>query len=516
MQLGRWGQRSLLAFAAAAVGYAIRGAGSPTLTSGGIELAADPIIEVDGVGRLTVFNRAAEQISGYSRDDVLGRHFLAVGILARQSYPVALKHFGLAASGFNPSPAELTIHTKDGQAIVVEGNAQARRVAGVMRSMQVVFRDTTERHESREALQAAKDSIARERRQFVALAESMSAGLLLADPSGTVAYCNSHLTAFTSVPPDVTVGRPLKVLARAMSRRLVDPEEFAHAFEDARTHLEDQPSFDIVVDGDRRRVFEVTCFPVIDVWSEGPGFGALVRDVTAARELDFRKTEFIGVASHELRTPLTGILGFSQLLREHDGLDEEARGWATRIAAEAARLSSIADELLDVSRIDTGSLALEVSAVEIGVVIEDVRSHFSERTADTTHVLQYEIDGVFWAVADTGKLREVLLNLIDNALKYSPAGGTIGVHVGADTDVVWIAVSDHGIGIPAAELSHVFDRFRRVQDRDTASIRGTGLGLYIVDEFVRSMGGSISVDSEPGQGSTFTVRLPRLGTAEAA
>lgn len=516
MRVGRWAQRALLATAAAGLGYALRGERRPREAGDGIEHAPDPIIEVDGLGRVTVFNRAAERISGYDRSEVLRRHFTTLGILALGSYPVALKHFTMAATGFNPVPAELTIHTKDGRAVVVEGNARARRVAGVMRSMQVVFRDTTERHEAQVALEAARDLAERERGQFLSLTESMSSGLLLADPAGEVAYCNPRLTDFTGVPPEVTIGRPLSVLARVMSRRLVDAKRFTEEFGRAQETLDWHPAFDIEVMGDERRVYEIACFPVLGVWPDGAGFGSIVRDVTAARELDFRKTEFVGIASHELRTPLTGILGFSQLLTADPELDEQAHGWAARIAEEAVRLNSIADDLLNVSRIESGELKLEVVELEVGTLLEEVRAHFEARTLESGHHLAVRAEPGQWVAVDAGKLREVVVNLVDNALKYSPDGGAVRVIATADDTAVQIAVSDEGIGISEEELPRVFERFRRVARRDTATIRGAGLGLYIVNSYVESMGGTVSVESEAGRGSTFTIALPRISADQAA
>ena len=510
MHLARSTQRVLVALAAAGLGYVAAGGRQQRQAADAIDDAPDPIIEVDALGRIQVFNRAAELISGHDRSDILGRHFTAVGILALSSYPTAIRHFTLAAAGLDPAPAELAIRTKDGRSLVVEGNARARRVAGFMRSMQVVFRDTTERHQARAELEAARDQAERERGQFLSLSESMSSGLLLADPGGRVAYTNRRLTEFTGVPAERTVGRPLEVLARVMSGRLTEPERFNSDFARARATLDQHPAFDIEMRGESRRVYEIACFPVREVWPEGPGFGSLVRDVTEARELELRKTEFVGVASHELRTPLTGILGFSQLLSEHAGLDERARGWARRIAEEAGRLSSTADDLLNVSRIESGAVEPEMEELEVLSLVEEIRGYFAPRATTTGHRLVVDAAAGLRAVADPEKLRDALVNLVDNALKYSPGGGTVLVTVKALGPELRIAVSDEGIGIPQDELPKVFERFRRVPRADTASIRGTGLGLYIVSSYVQSMGGSVSAESKTGCGSTFTVTLPRV------
>jgi len=502
----------LLALAAAALGYVLRGDGSARGESDGIEQAPDPIIEVDGIGRITVFNQAAEQISGYDRSEVLGRHFTSVKILALPSYPLALKNFALAVAGIDTPPAELSIQTKDGRLLMVEGNARALRRLGVMQAMQVVFRDTTERHEAAAALEAAKWDAERERRQFLSLAESMGSGLLLADPTGTVAFANSRLTDFSGVSPELTMGRPLSVLARVMKRRLEDPRRFAAELADAQARLAERPVFDIEVIAEPRQVYEIATFPVVDVWPDGAGFGALVRDVTAARELDFRKTEFVGIASHELRTPLTGILGFAQLLEERVGLDDEAQAWASRIADEAQRLSAIADDLLNVSRIETGELVLDLAEVGLDVLVREVCAGMSARASATAHVLDTsEVSGLVMRV-DAGKLREVLVNLIDNAMKYSPDGGRVSISLVTSASEVRIAVSDEGIGMSEAELPQVFERFRRIDRADTATIRGAGLGLYIVNAFIQSMGGELDVESEAGRGSTFTVTLPRAAS----
>ncbi len=242
-------------------------------------------------------------------------------------------------------------------------------------------------------------------------------------------------------------------------------------------------------------------------------FGGTVyafRDITEAHRLEELKGDFVATASHELRTPLAAVYGAAQTLRRHDfALDEAGRErFVTMIVEEADRLSRIVNEILLATQLDAGGPALAVEPFDPADLAwrlaEATRSHLRpEITLDV--VVSGKPPEV---AADRDKVRQVLVNLIDNAVKYSPSGGKVELGVEPDEDAVRFYVRDEGLGIPANEQERIFQKFYRLDPSMTRGVGGTGLGLYICHELVRRMGGRIWVESEHGDGSTFSFELP--------
>jgi PAS domain S-box-containing protein len=241
------------------------------------------------------------------------------------------------------------------------------------------------------------------------------------------------------------------------------------------------------------------------------------RSLTAERALDELKGEFIATVSHELRTPLAAIYGSAQtLLREDIELGEtDQKRLLDVIVDESERLSRIADEILFANKLDSGQLELGESGIDLrmlaGDVVEEMRACFAERE-DISFKLTVP-DALDSVAGDPDKLRQVLINLIDNAVKYSPDGGRVEVAVEARDGGVRVAVRDEGIGIAPLEQRRIFGKFYRVDPGLARGVGGTGLGLYICRELVRRMGGRLSVSSEEGKGSTFAVDLPVAAAA---
>ena len=236
------------------------------------------------------------------------------------------------------------------------------------------------------------------------------------------------------------------------------------------------------------------------------------RSLTEERALEELKGEFIATVSHELRTPLAAIYGSAQtLLRQDIELDQSGqKRLLDVIAQESERLSRIADDILFANKLDSGHFVLGEKRVDLRVlaheVVDEMRACFASREDITIALSVPEVlDSL---VGDSDKLRQVLINLIDNAVKYSPDGGRVEVAVEARDGGVRIWVRDEGIGIAPLEQRRIFGKFYRVDPALTRGVGGTGLGLYICRELVRRMEGRLSVRSEEGKGSTFIVELP--------
>ena len=245
------------------------------------------------------------------------------------------------------------------------------------------------------------------------------------------------------------------------------------------------------------------------------------------QELDRLKTQFMSVASHELKTPVTAMSGFLQvaLRRIKKRLDSGPPApevWATEQSAVAeqlvivqrqtSKLARLIDELLDVSRIQSGRVEFDHQEMDLAHLAREVVERM--QTTTTNHSLQVRAADTAPIVADRDHLEQVLNNLIANAVKYSPDGGTVTVTVGSEGDEVALSVSDTGIGIPAEELTSVFGLFYRSPDRRARDVGGMGLGLYISKEIVDRHGGRIWAESTVGKGTTFHVRLPREAPAQ--
>lgn len=234
-----------------------------------------------------------------------------------------------------------------------------------------------------------------------------------------------------------------------------------------------------------------------------------------AQEAIRDREAFLSVASHELKTPLTALKGYTELLQRRAGSetggDKRNQRAVRAIYDQAVRLQKLVELLLDLSRIQTGQLTIEHDRVDICALVS--RVSYEIQPTLTHHTLQVDVpDEPLLVDGDALRLEQVIQNLLNNAIKYSPEGGPILVSVEPQDQQVVIRVTDKGIGIPADLLPQLFERFYRVRTAKTRRISGMGLGLFVVKEIVTLHGGEVDVQSQEGEGSTFSIRLPRLPT----
>jgi signal transduction histidine kinase len=250
---------------------------------------------------------------------------------------------------------------------------------------------------------------------------------------------------------------------------------------------------------------------------EGPVLGRIfvLRDITRETEAERMRSALLATVSHELRSPLTAISGYTDTLLQDGPWDEQTqREFLEVIALSASRLSALVDNLLDAATLEAGALRLQREPVRVERIAERVLAQ--RRLLARGFTLHLETrPGLPLADADPLRVEQVLANLVDNAIKYSPHGGPIRVRVSSpDEATVAISVSDRGAGIPPEHLEHLFERFYRVEGSG-AGIKGAGLGLFICKNLVGSHGGAITVESDVGVGTTFTFTLPALTRAAA-
>ena len=233
------------------------------------------------------------------------------------------------------------------------------------------------------------------------------------------------------------------------------------------------------------------------------------RNVSADRLVEQLKSGFVSTVSHELRAPLTSIYGFSEtLLREDVAFGEqERRTFLNYIASEAQRLTGIVDALLSVARLEAGDLQVHLAPTDLRDVVTDVVSSAQREGVNGNRFVIDVPEEPLDASTDRDKVRQILANLVDNAVKYSPEGGVVTVAARRTADAVQVRVVDEGSGVPAGEQERIFRKFYRA-DAGGSATGGTGLGLFIARGLASAMGGRLWMDSETGAGASFVFELP--------
>jgi two-component system, OmpR family, phosphate regulon sensor histidine kinase PhoR len=326
-------------------------------------------------------------------------------------------------------------------------------------------------------------------------------GVFLVDDEGVIRYWNPAAQSITGLETDQLVGRRADEALPGWDA--IGPEvPVAHVPGPGSTEAKTLP-----LDIDGRELW----VSISGVQFED-GIVYAFRNLTEERALDELKGEFVATVSHELRTPLAAIYGAAQTLRRADIqlADENRERLLEVIAAESDRLSRIAGEILLASNLDSGRFSVEREQLDVEVLVNEVVDAMRALVASRQDiVIDLVTNGGLAPVAgDADKLRQVLINLLDNAVKYSPDGGRIEVRVEPHDNCVRFAITDEGLGIPHGEQQRIFGKFYRLDPRLTRGVGGTGLGLYICRELVRRMDGRLSVTSSEGRGSSFVVDLP--------
>jgi two-component system phosphate regulon sensor histidine kinase PhoR len=348
-------------------------------------------------------------------------------------------------------------------------------------------------------------SLSGERNRSSAILRSMVEGVAVVDARERIVFSNRAFSEILSLDASVIEGRPLIEVIRnsellGLIRRALNDEEGLRS--------------DIAMGIVQQRSFSVTATPVqaLDSASaEGQPSGAVVvlHDVTELRRLERVRQDFVANVSHEFKTPLTAIQGFAETLIS--GALEDPRNnrrFLEIIRDHAARLASLTDDLLKLARIEAGKLEVEFVPVNILELVEQCAETALLKASRKQITFETDVPSALPAIrGDAGLLREVLQNLLDNAIQYTPQAGCIRVSVAVNGREAVIAVSDTGIGIPLTDQERIFERFYRVDAARSREAGGTGLGLSIAKHIVEAHGGRLWVESEIGHGSKFSFSI---------
>lgn len=357
-----------------------------------------------------------------------------------------------------------------------------------------------------------QDTIAQiraERNKLDAVVSGMTDAVIATDAQDRIILLNRAAEEMLRLDRAQVLGRPIQEATRGYAPLTDARQRLTAMLVDATAHgrasAEELPPGE---SGDR--VLEVYCAPITDDRSAVTGAVAVLRDVTELRQTERLRRELTANVSHELRTPLTSIKGFTETLLDgamHD--DATCRRFLTIINGEADRLVKLVDDLMDLSRLESKRVTLDMRPVDLGTLVADTVDRLRPLAQSSRLALLPLAPPGIIVAADADRLQQVLTNLIDNALKFTPPGGHVEVRVETQNGEVAVSVADSGTGIRPEDVPHVFERFYRADRSRTRGSGGTGLGLAIAKHIVEAHGGRISVRSRTDEGTTFTFTLPR-------
>jgi PAS domain S-box-containing protein len=413
----------------------------------------------------------------------------------------------VADSGEPRIDVELTVGDRYVNRII---SAARGRFSGITQSLTILVQDVTEQVRARREIENLATMMAERSARLDSILGSMTDGLWVYDANGDVVDVNQaalNMFGLASRAEAIEHGSFARLHLRDSEGRPIAYPDMPYARALAGQTVPDYLAMGKHLITGRDLDLSIAAAPIE---SRGiVGAVLVIRDITALQELDRKKDEFLSVASHELRTPLTTIKGYTQLLAQtvDDLAPEERATYINAVLGEIERMMGLISELLDVSRIETNRLQIHPQSIRWSDFIRARVSAF--QVQHPTRSIRMMVDaGDAIVVADPDRMRQVIDNLLSNALKYSAEGTNIDLEVEVVGSEMLTSVSDHGIGIPRDEIPQLFERFHRARNVSSRYYGGLGLGLYIARAIIESHDGTISVQSVEGQGSTFTMRLP--------
>ena len=495
-----------------------------------LNLSHDAILVRDPQSRIMSWNRGAEELYGWQEQEAVGQ---VVHSLLSTCFPQPRETIEHDLEQTGHWDGDLLHLCRDGREVIVESRwVLIRNEEGTPTAILEINRDVTERRrlegveqEARAEMKARLDVlqlILDRLSTSIFLVQGPQARLLLANRAATELWGaewkpdqpmsdfleQQHVHLFTED------GRPLLSEASATGRAMALGEPVLHA--QLVLRRPDGVSLPVLVDAiplDLLHTFHRLPAAMAKIQASAERVVLVVyQDVTALKEAEALKDQFISLATHELRTPVTVMAGYADLLLKQSKGEERNERQQSKLHAikEAAlHLAKLTEDLLDVTRVQAGQFQLQRSSTELVTLTRQV----VEQLQTTTDHHQLSIQTAlahFWACVDAFRIEQVLSNLLTNAIKYSPQGGSIEVTMGKDeeTSEARFSVRDHGMGIPREQQARIFGRFVRAENVQTARIPGTGLGLYLCRELVERHGGHIWFQSEEHAGSTFFFTLP--------
>lgn len=376
--------------------------------------------------------------------------------------------------------------------ILVRSNDEIGQLAENVNALAVRIEETT-------------NSTEFERRRLDSVLEHMTDGVIATDRRGSINIINTAALQMTGIDDS-------KV---AMGQSILEVLQISDRY-NLRELLDNQEELLLDFSTDERQLIIRAYFSLIQRASGFiSGLVIVLHDVTEQQRIELERRQFVSNVSHELRTPLTSVKSYVDALQEGAIDDPEvARNFLAVAQDETTRMIHMINDLLELSRMDSGTMKLETEYVNVGELFNYILNRFdmiiaNDDKPEKYYTIKREIPKVqIWVELDTSKFTQVIDNIMNNAIKYSPDGGVITARMIDNQKEVVLSITDQGLGIPKKDLGHIFDRFFRVDKARSRAQGGTGLGLAISKEIIERFGGRIWVESAEGQGSTFSISLP--------
>lgn len=468
-----------------------------------VDSSDDAIISKTLQGIITSWNPAAERLFGHSAQEVIGRHISLIIPPDRLHEEDMI--IGNIAKGNKVDHFETIRITKDGRLVPIAVTVSpVRNRKGEIIGASKVARDISERQ-----LAAEKQGV------LAAIIGSSDDTIVSKTLDGIITSWNRAAERMFGYSEAEAIGQHISLI---IPPDRLDEESYIIGEVSKGNRVDHFQTLRRAKNGGLVPI-SLSVSPVVNEQGTIIGASKIARDVSAEqaaqqemarlyeqlKELNAKKDEFIGLASHELKTPLTSMNGYLQILNLRLK-DEKDRQFLQKTQQQVARLTALVDELLDVSKIEAGKLHFAREQFDICGVVNDAvdliaHANPSYRVRVCSELCTHTVEG------DAHRIEQVVINLLTNAIRYSPGSDRIEVFVSQEDRQVRVGVRDYGIGIPPDKLQHIFSRFYRVNESDSKT-SGLGIGLYLCHEIVTRHGGEIWAESEPGQGSTFWFTLP--------
>ncbi len=476
-----------------------------------MEHSADAIALVDNKGRRMYASPASKRMIGYEPSETVGEEIFQF------VHPEDMPQLQQVLTALTEQPgksisAQFRIRHKQGHWVWVEGTGTNLLEHPDIEAIVVNYRDITERKQLEIAIRQSKQ-------QLEVILLNIADGISVQDTQGNVVYMNdagAQLCGYSSSAEVMEIADFQAQRSNTLQRfQMYDeqgnifPPSDLPGSRALRGELHPQAIVQYRVrESQQSRWSMVKAQPILGEDGQVQLAVTVFSDITEAYEAEKRKDEFIGMASHELKTPLTTIKGLTQLVKRR--LEKQGETgllpMVTTIESQINRVTKLVNDLLDISKIQAGQFDVAQESINLDELLHAI-VELAQMTSPT-HTITIQGSSHGTVRGDRDRLEQVFLNLIHNAIKYSPQAQTVATCISTEHGMILVKVRDEGVGIPKDQQRKIFDRFYRVSTEDSKAVQGLGMGLYISAEIVKRHGGEITVESEEGKGSTFTVSLP--------
>ncbi|RKY47320.1 MAG: hypothetical protein DRP86_07855, partial [Candidatus Neomarinimicrobiota bacterium] len=460
-----------------------------------IKSISEAVSVTDLDDRIIFVNNAFIKTYGYTRDELIGQHINIIRseeMLKDSTLLESIRNGTLNGGGWQ---GEIVNRRKDGSIFpVMLSTSLLHDENGEVMASIGVARDISERKQ-------AEKEIYQSRERLNIILHSIGNGVVVIDSHNRVIIHNEKAREL------LNLSDPLEPVPH-LKDMLIHCEQHGKVLLDSL----DTGAFsnlELIVTNPEHKILYVTGTTFEDVDGESAGKVFILQDVTKEREIDRMKTDFVSSVSHELRTPLTSIMGFSNTILRKEKMPEDIKKeFIEIIYNESKRLARLIEDVLSISKIESGKITFEMKPMNLDEVIQDAVTIYRTQAEDKQIDLTYEKDeNLPEILGDRDALSQVIVNLISNALKFTPSKGNIDIRLKHKDNQIVLDVEDNGMGIPKNEQDKIFQKFYRIH-RPGKQMQGTGLGLSIVKEIVEKHKGKIEIFSEENQGSLFRISLP--------